>query len=314
MTYDSPQDNTNNLSGEELENLIKEIRDIAGEKLGLTNYVHVEDCLYIADDGTFTVEASRTIEESPIGAPTESEILRKENVEEIGLWEKELFWSWDNRYMKLRASVDVKMKSGDIASHVFIIDDKVKDMSHWRDSYIESASDRGSIIENTSGESEDEVFGSDGYSDRKRSGKLDENLEDSVSESIEGYQNDEASKILAQVHGLWFGEDDIGLCNYFDEPQKESAFDIRQRTERKRVKMNAQKFSEILNEIDRLSASKYPDSAVLRDNKPIVERLYSAYNGLDNEVRANGTDEYFDESWQEMMQNLRVLFSIIREM
>jgi hypothetical protein len=44
--------------------------------------------VYIADDGTFTVEVSRTIEESPIGAPTESEILRKENVEEIGLWRK----------------------------------------------------------------------------------------------------------------------------------------------------------------------------------------------------------------------------------
>jgi hypothetical protein len=46
MTYDSPQDNTNNLSGQELENLIEEIRDVGGEKLGLTNYVHVEDCLY----------------------------------------------------------------------------------------------------------------------------------------------------------------------------------------------------------------------------------------------------------------------------
>lgn len=313
MTYDSLQDNTNSLSGEELEDLIEEIRDIAGEKLGLTNYVHIENRLNIADDGTFTVKMSRTIEESPIGAPTESEILRKENVEEIGLWEKQLFWSWDEKYMKLRASVDLKTKSGDIESHIFTIDDKVKDMNYWKDSYIASASDRGSIVENTSGESEDEVFGSDGYLDRKRSGRLDEKLEDSVSESIEGYQNDEASRILAQVHGLWFGEDDIGIYNYFHKPQKESAFDIKQRTERKRVKMNAQKFTEILNEIDRLSASKYPDATVLRDNKPMLERFYSAYNGLDNEVRANGTDEYFDESWREMTRNLRILFSIVRE-
>lgn len=76
--------------------------------------------------------------------------------------------------------------------------------------------------------------------------------------------------------------------------------------------MNAQKFTEILNEIDRSSESKYPDSAVLRNNKPMLERFYSAYNGLDNEVRANGTDEYFEKSWREMTQNLRVLFSIVR--
>lgn len=300
----------NSLSGKELKQLLSQLRDAANRHLGMTNYIHLND-LNLADDGTFSV----VIKKSPAGEPrhvSEREILdHYEDIEEIEVWEQELFWSWNKRYMTLRASAQCVTKDGNPESVNLTIDDKAEDMKEWKGSYIQELSNRDSVVEKQDGSSEDTVFGGDSYEWRQSE---DDSLDDAKhQEDIDEHTGDELSSYLTEIYSIWFhGENIMPMKDYFEEPRKERAYDVKQTVEIDRIKYHAHRMTEVLNDLSGPRGNGF-DSAIIRNKTHKVQELHSAYTSLDNEIRPNSRNREFQETWTRFNELFRSTFSRIQE-
>lgn len=297
----------NDLSGTELKKLIEELRELANKHLGLTNYVHLNDCINIADDGTFTIVLNKGSNEKP--ACVSRSIIRAENnIEHVDYWEKELFWGWDKKWMTLRVVAHCVTEDGDGKEVLLTIDDKIENMDKWKGKYLENSDNRGTIIKDENNNTEDILFGNP---------KEDKSELDSEGESnVDSYVGDEVSQYLTSSYKIWFNgaEYDRPLKTFFKNPEKERAYDVNQSVETKRIRSHAVEMTNILNEI--IKEQKH-ESVLLRNESEKLQRLQSAYNCLDNEIRpvkSATMGREFNEMWERFTQLLRSLFNRMKQL
>lgn len=309
-----PNNRTNSLSGEEIEQLLKRLKEVANSRLGLTNYIHLNN-LNLADDGTFTVTMSRSSRQKPAGAPKDSEILDAYDIEEIGnLWEKELFWSWDKRYMTLRCSIDIRYSDGSTDDLHFTLDDEAVDMKEWQGSYISMTDSRSTVIENDDGKTVDTYFGE---KVETRNEKTEKPMQDANKSDVKQTPSDGVSYYMTDIYKLWHqGENgNPPLKSYFENPKSNPSYDIKQEMETERVRYQAQRMSEILNDLSetRNGLPNSFESTAIKNRTSEYQELYASYNSLDNEIRPNQRYEEFANAWNRFVQTFRSLHSRMRE-
>lgn len=296
----------NALSGDELKDLLVRLREAANRHLGLTNYIHLND-LNLADDGTFSVEINKSSPGDPKYTSKEEIMQKYRKITDLEVWEEQLYWSWDKRYMSYRIKAYCVEEGGEGCVRTLSIDSEAVDMKEWQGCYIQELSNRDTIIETEDGESEDTLF------NKEAREKKEEDLADAESsEKLSTQSGDEISKYLTEIYNIWFyGKDGRPLKDLFDKPDQERSYDVKQSVEVDRIKMHAHRMTDTLN---RLSTGEGRfDKNVITSKISEAQKLRSAYTSLDNEIRPVTSFPRFQEIWTKFNELFRSLNSCIQQ-
>jgi len=197
----------------------------------------------------------------------------------------------------------------------FTVNDELEDMKEWQGSHIPELSNRDSIVEQQdtdagSGSVVDSIFSKNksGEYEVKSKGDGPKTNSQDMTEST----GDEVSLYLTEIYNIWFNMDTRPMRNYFRNPSDEKAYDVKQTTEIDRIEHHARRMTRYLNELYESSGGSF-DSSIISNNSDKLQYLYSAYTGLDNEIRPNRRSDEFQDAWTRFSQRFRSLFSRMEE-